>query len=150
MPRKSTIPAYKLHAASGQARVIIGGKHIYLGRYNSEESKAEYERLIRKLLSDRAATEMKERVQLSSDLRVVELVRDYLKFARGYYVKNGVPTPEYTHIYSALTPVRERYGEDLVTTFGPLKRRSRDSSGDGARPRKARRFSRSPKRSSMR
>ncbi len=51
MPRKSTIPAYRLHAASGQARVIIDGKHIYLGRYGSEESKAEYEQIVRKLLT---------------------------------------------------------------------------------------------------
>jgi integrase len=52
---------------------------------------------------------------------VVELVRDYLVFARAYYVKNGLPTPEYAQIYSALTPVREQYGEELVTSLGPLK-----------------------------
>jgi integrase len=121
MPRKSTIPAYKLHAATGQARVIIDGKHIYLGKFNSPESKAQYELLVRKLLTNRTDVEMRERVQVSNDLRVIELVRDYLKFARGYYVKNGVPTPEYPQIYAALTPVREQYGEELVTSLGPLK-----------------------------
>jgi integrase len=102
--------------------VIINGRHVYLpGRFNSDESKAEYERLVRKLLSDRTAAELKERVQVSTDLRMVELVRDYLKFARGYYLKNGVPTPEYAHICSALNPVWKRYGEELVTAFGPIR-----------------------------
>jgi hypothetical protein len=59
MPRKSTIPAYRLHAASGRARVILEGKHIYLpGPFNSEESKGAYEKLVRRLLTDRADTEM--------------------------------------------------------------------------------------------
>ena len=64
---------------------------------------------------------MKARVTTSTDLRVVELVRDYLTFARGYYVKHALLTPEYTHIYNALTPIQEQYGEELVTAFGPLK-----------------------------
>jgi integrase len=77
--------------------------------------------LVRKLLSDRTEAEMKRRVEVSSDLRIVELVAAYLKFARGYYVKHDLPTPEYTLIYSALTPLRERHGDELVTSFGPLK-----------------------------
>ena len=50
MPRRKGVPAYRLHKPSGQARVISDGRHVYLGPYGSEESKAEYERLIRKLL----------------------------------------------------------------------------------------------------
>ena len=38
-------PAYREHKPSGQARVIVDGKHVYLGRYGSEESKKEYERI---------------------------------------------------------------------------------------------------------
>src|SRR5262245_9572549 len=121
MPRKTIIPAYGHHVARGLARVVIDGKHIYLGPYNSEESKAKYEQIVRKFLTDRAAAEMKARIEVSTDLRMVELCTAYLKFARGYFVKHGVMTPEYTHIYSALTPVQEQYGEDLVTTFGPVK-----------------------------
>jgi integrase len=121
MARTNGIPAYGRHAGRDLARVVIDGKHIYLGPYGSDDSKAKYEQVVRKFLTDRAAAEMKARVEISTDLRMIELVNAYLKFARGYYVKRGVPTPEYTHIYSALTPIREKHADELVTTFGPLK-----------------------------
>ena len=37
MPRQS-VPSYRLHKPSGQARTIILGRHIYLGKYNLPES----------------------------------------------------------------------------------------------------------------
>lgn len=40
MPKTDRVPAYRHHKATGQARVILGGKHHYLGRHGSEESKA--------------------------------------------------------------------------------------------------------------
>ena len=41
MPRKP-VPSYRLHKASGQARTIINGRHIYLGKYGSPESRQRY------------------------------------------------------------------------------------------------------------
>jgi hypothetical protein len=50
MPRKRNhVPAYRLHKPSGQARVIINGEHIYLGRYGSPESREKFARLIAEL-----------------------------------------------------------------------------------------------------
>lgn len=121
MPRRQSVPSYRLHKPSGQARVIIDGRHVYLGPYGSDESKAEYERVVRKLLTDRAAAELEAKVQVSTDLTVAELVAAYLEFARGYYVKHGRQTPEYDHIRSAVDPVVRRHGDELVTAFGPLK-----------------------------
>jgi integrase len=121
MPRTRTIPAYRLHTASGQARVILNGRHIYLGRYDSEESRASYEKVVRKLLTDRAASDIEANVLISKDLTVAELVAAYLKFARTYYVKRGRVTPEFDHIFLTLRLVTERYGHDLITTLGPLK-----------------------------
>ena len=47
MPRKpSHVPAYRLHKPSGQARVIIDGQHVYLGRYGSPESREKYARIL--------------------------------------------------------------------------------------------------------
>jgi hypothetical protein len=37
--RLSTNPAYRERKPSGQARVIVNGRHVYLGKYGSEESK---------------------------------------------------------------------------------------------------------------
>jgi integrase len=121
MPRKKSIPAYTCHAATGQARVRIDGRDHYLGPHGSAESKAEYDRLVRKHLTDRAQVELEAKVQISTDLTIAELIAEYLKFARTYYVKDGQPTEEFVHIYSALRPILEKHAHDLVTSFGPLK-----------------------------
>jgi hypothetical protein len=120
LTRKGVL-AYRLHKPSGQARVIIDGRHVYLGPYGSEESKAEYERLVRKLLTDRTAAELEARVQVSTDLTIAALIASYLAFAKTDYVKNGRETQEFVHICSALRPIREQHGYELVTGFGPLK-----------------------------
>jgi hypothetical protein len=44
--QKRREPSYRLHKPSGQARVIIDRKHIYLGRFDSPESHAKYHRLV--------------------------------------------------------------------------------------------------------
>ena len=42
-------PKYSRHKRSGQARVIVHGKHVYLGKYNSVESLIAYERICAEL-----------------------------------------------------------------------------------------------------
>ena len=39
-------PKYALHKATGQARVRINGKSIYLGPYGSEESRRRYDEIV--------------------------------------------------------------------------------------------------------
>ncbi|HYA45596.1 MAG TPA: hypothetical protein VED59_08310, partial [Acidimicrobiales bacterium] len=39
-------PRYCQHKATNRAMVYVGGKAVYLGRYNSPESKAEYKRIV--------------------------------------------------------------------------------------------------------
>jgi len=46
MPRKSAVPSYRLHKASGQARTIVNGRHVYLGKYGSPESRQKYARIL--------------------------------------------------------------------------------------------------------
>jgi integrase len=121
MPRTFRIPAYGLHRPTGQARVRINGRDIYLGRHGSEESKVEYEKLVRKLITDRAKDEVKARVEIATDLTINELAAAYLKHARTYYVKDGQPTKEFANVYAAVEGVRGRHGFELVTAFGPLK-----------------------------
>jgi hypothetical protein len=36
---KKSVPAFRFHKASGQARTMIDGRHVYLGKYNSFESR---------------------------------------------------------------------------------------------------------------
>ena len=46
MPKRSR-PSYWLHKPSGQARVRIDGRDIYLGEYGSAESQERYDALVR-------------------------------------------------------------------------------------------------------
>jgi integrase len=50
----------------------------------------------------------------------VELIVAYLGFADGYYLKDGEPTSEIKTTKRALKVVRELYGRELVSKFGPL------------------------------
>jgi len=50
------VPAYRLHKPSGQARVIIHGKHHYLGKYGSPESLGKYHRLVAEHVRDPMST----------------------------------------------------------------------------------------------
>ena len=46
MSRSKSMPAYGLHKPSGQARVILGGRHVYLGPHGSAESQERYAQVI--------------------------------------------------------------------------------------------------------
>ena len=46
MARTPRLPAYTLHKSTGQARVYIDGKSVYLGEYGSEKSRIAYGEVI--------------------------------------------------------------------------------------------------------
>lgn len=46
MPRWKTVPAYRLHKASGRTVVTLNGRDFYLGLHGSQTSKDAYDRLI--------------------------------------------------------------------------------------------------------
>ena len=49
MRPKNIIPTYRLHQATGQARCVVNGKTLYLGPYESPESRREYARILTEL-----------------------------------------------------------------------------------------------------
>ncbi|MCA9080686.1 MAG: tyrosine-type recombinase/integrase [Planctomycetaceae bacterium] len=124
MARKLKVPRYCLHKASGRAVVRIGGRDHYLGAYGSDESHAEYARIIAEWqVQQRAASERAERAgtDVGTALTVAEVMAKYRDFAQGYYTKNGGPGKEFVEMRLALRPVRKLYGDTLTREFGPLK-----------------------------
>ena len=110
MPRpKNQVPTYRLHKQSGQAIVTVtsGGvrKDITLGRHGSEESKAEYRRVLADLASGRIGT-----VE-ARDLTVTELCLKFWTWAEGYYrtAEDG-PSNELQNHKHAIIPFRQLYG----------------------------------------
>ncbi len=121
MPRPQKIPAYKLHKPSGRARVIIDGRHIYLGKFGSPESHELYARLIADYLRRKPAQRpaiASATLQLGT-LTISQLILAYWTFAKTYYVLDGHPTKELSGMKDSLRPLRELFGRTLANEFGP-------------------------------
>jgi len=54
--RRRRIPSYRLHKPSGQARVIIDGEHIYLGKYSTPKSWEKYHRVVADCLNGQSGS----------------------------------------------------------------------------------------------
>ncbi|MBI3863726.1 MAG: site-specific integrase [Planctomycetia bacterium] len=124
MPRKkSAVPSYKLHKASGQARVIVKGQHVYLGPFGSDESRERYARLLAKFRADPQASvqNLDSTVQLTpQDFTVNEVILRYWKHAEGYYrTRDGRPSSELCCIKESVRRLRMLYGRTRADEFGP-------------------------------
>ncbi len=115
----SRTPSYRNHKPSGQAVVTLDGRDVYLGRYGTAESRAEYDRMITEwLINGRRLSAPSSGP--GGDLTVNEMLLDYLQHVDGYYVKNGKPTVEPGNIRLAIRPLRQLYGHTAARDFGPL------------------------------
>jgi hypothetical protein len=116
---KNNIPSYLPHKRSGQARVRIGGRDIYLGAFGSPESKVLYAQLIAEHFANGEFKTIK--VEIGEKLSIAALVVKYDDFAKAYYVKNGVPTDERYAIKMAIAPLVKLYGSTPADEFGPKR-----------------------------
>lgn len=117
MPKlTSSLPKYRLHKASGQAVVTLGGADVYLGPWRSRSSRLEYDRLVTEWLQNGRRLPG----SASSDFAVVEIISAYCKHADEYYVKNGQRTREAEIIRHVMVRfVQPLYGRSLAVDFGP-------------------------------
>lgn len=124
MPRqKNAVPTYQHHKPSGQAyvRVTSGGfrRVIYLGKYDTPESRAEYRRVTAEL--ETAAPAAAVARTAGSDLTVNEVLLAFLQHAATYYrTPDGEPTSEVRELKLSIAPVRELYGFTPAAEFGPV------------------------------
>ena len=113
-------PSYRHHKPSGQAVVTLDGRDVYLGRYGTPQSRAEFDRLLAEWLSNGRRLPAPASAH-GTDLSVNELALVYLGFADGYYTKRGKPTTEPESIRQTIKPLRRLYGDTLAREFGPLQ-----------------------------
>jgi integrase len=119
---KRRTPSYCLHKASGQAVVRIDGTDHYLGRYDTPQSRAEYNRLIAQWYAN---AQTLPAVASAPGLTVNELLLRYWAWAESYYRDlDGNPTRELENLKHALKPLRRLYGHSLARDFGPLALRA--------------------------
>ena len=115
---KKAVPSYRHHKSTGQAVVTIDGRELYLGKFQSVASKAEYARLVAEFT---ATGQVRAKVDSRQDgIKVMKLLVRYLRHAESYYVKNGKPTTELAAMKSVMRPIKTLYGRELATDFGPL------------------------------
>jgi hypothetical protein len=75
------IPSYRRHKPSGQAVVTVGGRDIYLGKWNTASSRAEYNRIIAEWTAHGGTLPTKQ----DGDFTVTELLAAFLRHAKEYW-----------------------------------------------------------------
>ena len=112
-PQTPRIPSYRRHRASGQAVVTLNGVDHYLGKWNSPESKAEYDRLTSEWLVRRRR--FTEPGAGPAEILVKELILGYWA-----HVSATLPDVEAEKVKLALKPARQMYGDIPAAKFGPV------------------------------
>ena len=125
MPRLvNQVPKLRKHA-SGQAFVVLNGRHVYLGKFGTAAAKEAYERTAGEWITSgrRSASPDCKRVveaaQEGSGVSIVELCAAFLRHARTHYVKNGRQTDEVAGYKAVIGRLKALYGHTSAEKFGP-------------------------------
>ena len=95
-----------------------GNRHfVYLGTYNTEESRAEYRRVL--VEWEASGRRLPMTIKAAQDITVNELALAYLNHAEGYYTKDGEHTKQLDRIRSAIRVLRSTHGHTFARDFGP-------------------------------
>lgn len=108
-------PVYGNH--KGTARTTVNGKRIYLGRYNSPESLAAFD----KIIAEWEAAHAERKTTVSVDLTVSRLAVLFMQHADKEYRRNGVPTGEAKNFRYALRSLTHHFHGVRCVDFGPKK-----------------------------
>jgi integrase len=112
-------PKYRCHKPSGQAVVTLDGHDYYLGKWQTPESLAEYDRLIAEWLAN--GRRMPPCLGAAGGLSLNEVILAYWQHAEAYYRHpDGTPTSEADNIRLALRPLRRLYGHTTAVEFDSL------------------------------
>lgn len=106
-----SVPRYCLHKPTGQARVIIDGKHVYLGVHGSRES---HRRYAAEIADWHARQEC-----APSDVTIRQLAVLYMQHCRKHYRKNGELTSEVQTVRDALKRLLRMYRSKPAAEFSP-------------------------------
>jgi integrase len=111
---KTNIPNYRLHKATGQAFVELGGRRFYLGKHGSKSSKEEYERRIAEHLANGRKIPP---TQTKTGISCQELAIHFLEWAEDYYMSQP---KSFAHVRKAMEFLVKHYGRESVDKFSPM------------------------------
>jgi integrase len=114
--KKTKVPAYRLHRASGQAVVTLSGRDCYLGSHGSPESRERYREIVgRWLAGGRRLPEEPPQAGLS----VAEVLLRYLEHCEQRFAARRRFPEIMARIKAALKAVRQLFGLTQAASFGP-------------------------------
>lgn len=117
MPESSPFPAYprKPHR-SGQARIRVGGRDLYLGIHGSPESHAEYARRKAEYESGQVPEPV---LRAGPRLTVADGVALFLEQAQSHQLRHpdGTPKKEHAEFVYAARPLLDLFGPTLAADF---------------------------------
>jgi integrase len=96
--------------------VTLNGRDVYLGKHGTEASRARYDEVIAEWLANG-----RKPAKGPADITIVELIRDYVRYAEGYYIKRGKPTTQVNLTKRVMKDLRLAHGSERAADFGPLK-----------------------------
>jgi hypothetical protein len=124
MPRlNGLIPKYRLHRRSNQAIVTLNCRDYYLGRYGTDASKLEYDRLVAEWLAHSRNLTPPTDAQADGDgpyVSVNQVIHAFWQHAQIHYRKaDGTPAAELGNFRQALRHLRRLFGQTNASKFGP-------------------------------
>jgi integrase len=118
MPRpKTTLPAYCLHKTSGRAVVFVDRKPVYLGKYDSPESRRKYGEIVANLA--KGIGPGSSRAKPDPGITVARLC---LKYATEHLPRYSDDEQDCQR--GAIRILRDLFGETPAADFGPLRLRT--------------------------
>ena len=119
---RTSPPSYRHHKARNSAFVQWKGRRYYLGPYGTEKSRGAYQRFLAEVWTRPHAQPIVPEVQPGDSITIIELAAAFWTWASAYYAGlGGVPNGQVYLVRSALRPLRQLYGDCLVTEFGPKR-----------------------------
>ncbi len=139
MPRSATVPSYRLHKPSGQAVVTVRDpsgdrRDVYLGEYNSPDSRREYARVIAEMSVSPLASPCNSDIQTQNNtssgvswnpsrkrITIDQVILAFWRHAEDHYRRvDGTTTQELVEYKQSMGPLRALYGPTPAHEFGPL------------------------------
>ena len=110
-------PVYGFHCTSGKARTTVNGKRVYLGEYDSPDSKAAFDRI----MAEWQAAHTERTPTVNVELTVTRLAVLFLQHAEAEYRRDGKPTGETANFRHAMQSMNNLFHGVRVIDFGPKK-----------------------------
>jgi integrase len=112
------IPGYLHHRGTGQARVVLNARTIYLGPYGTPASRTRYNRLVAEwLANDRRLPDPSASTVSPTVALLIDAFLDHAE--REYRLPDGTPTREVVNVRYPLRLLNEMYGDVPAADFGP-------------------------------